>query len=224
VQACAYSFSFPAEHGGCLGERHLKHTYQCVLHVCFCSSSPSSQSKVVALEKRCAELSREVGAARSQAADAARDAERRAAEAQHRSQLLAEENQGLLTQLHARPTVQEHRCAARCVGVVGGSTDYASEQPCYDPRCRISSDGMRWAGDDACACLFADPTPSMHPSIHLSMHPDVRPNLLHPQVAEAGGRGVGATHSLIATRGWWRRRRTRPGGWRCSRGWRDVAG
>lgn len=73
----------------------------------YVAASTPTQAKMVALERRAAELAREAAAAREAGADAVRVAERRVAEAERRAAGLAEENAGLLTELQARPTLQE---------------------------------------------------------------------------------------------------------------------
>lgn len=61
------------------------------------------------LERRCADLQREVERGRAEAAEAGRAAERRLAEAERRAAALKEDNEALVHELDGRPTLQENR-------------------------------------------------------------------------------------------------------------------
>lgn len=74
------------------------------------SAQPGDQVKILSLEKDVAKLTRELTALRAGASDDARLWQRRMAEAERRSEQLAEEGEALVLELRARPTLQEHRC------------------------------------------------------------------------------------------------------------------
>ncbi|KAG2450781.1 hypothetical protein HYH02_004618 [Chlamydomonas schloesseri] len=71
------------------------------------------QARVIMLERRCADLQREVERGRAEAAEAGRAAERRLAEAERRAAALKEDNEALVHELDARPTLQENRALKR---------------------------------------------------------------------------------------------------------------
>nr|BAI63221.1 basal body protein [Chlamydomonas reinhardtii] len=71
------------------------------------------QARVIMLERRCADLQREVERGRAEAAEAGRAAERRLAEAERRAAALKEDNEALVHELDGRPTLQENRALKR---------------------------------------------------------------------------------------------------------------
>ncbi|KAL6756451.1 hypothetical protein V8C86DRAFT_73358 [Haematococcus lacustris] len=76
------------------------------------------QNKVLAMEQRAADLTRQLAVARTEGSDAVRAAELRCAEFERRAHALAEENSSLLAELQARPTLQDARSLKREVEIL----------------------------------------------------------------------------------------------------------
>ncbi|EFJ49191.1 hypothetical protein VOLCADRAFT_117327 [Volvox carteri f. nagariensis] len=76
------------------------------------------QARIILLERRSADLQRELDRSRLEAAEAARAAERRLAEAEHRVTQLKEDNEALVHELDSRPTIQDNRVLKREVEIL----------------------------------------------------------------------------------------------------------
>ncbi|GLC33253.1 hypothetical protein PLESTM_000040900 [Pleodorina starrii] len=76
------------------------------------------QARIILLERRSADLQRELDRARLEAAEAARTAERRLAEVEYRATQLKEDNEALVHELESRPTVQDNRTLKREVEIL----------------------------------------------------------------------------------------------------------
>ncbi|GIM00811.1 hypothetical protein Vretimale_5731 [Volvox reticuliferus] len=76
------------------------------------------QARIILLERRSADLQRELDRARLEAAEAARMAERRHAELEHRAEQLKEDNEALVHELDSRPTIQDNRTLKREVEIL----------------------------------------------------------------------------------------------------------
>ncbi|GIL44765.1 hypothetical protein Vafri_2272 [Volvox africanus] len=76
------------------------------------------QARIILLERRSADLQRELDRARLEAAEAARMAERRHAELEHRAAQLKEDNEALVHELDSRPTNQDNRTLKREVEIL----------------------------------------------------------------------------------------------------------
>ncbi|GLI64985.1 hypothetical protein VaNZ11_008410 [Volvox africanus] len=76
------------------------------------------QARIILLERRSADLQRELDRARLEAAEAARMAERRHAELEHRAAQLKEDNESLVHELDNRPTIQDNRTLKREVEIL----------------------------------------------------------------------------------------------------------
>lgn len=80
-----------------------------------CRAGAAEAIKILALERDVANLTRELAAQRTAASDDARLWARRLAEEEARGAKLADENESLLAELQARPSLQDHRCVLQLV-------------------------------------------------------------------------------------------------------------